>query len=82
VDAAILAALVGTYRVEDADVDVTVTLEDGRLFLETRRYRSEILPESETAFFTRDDGERFSVIREGPSILALDFGDGRAVRID
>jgi hypothetical protein len=45
------------------------------------RYRSEILPESDSVFFAREDGDRYTLIREGGQIVAIERWGMRAVRV-
>ena len=80
VDPAVLDALVGTYRLEELDGEIEITAQAGRLYLTFPRYRSEILPESDSVFFAREDGDRFTVIRKGERVVAIERDGMRAVR--
>ncbi len=81
VDPALLEELVGAYHVEEGDLDAQIAMEDGRLYLMFPRYRSEILPESDSVFFAREDGDRYTLIREGGQIVAIERWGMRAVRV-
>ena len=80
VDPAVLDALVGTYRLEEFDGEMEITAQAGRLYLTFPRYRSEILPESDSVFFAREDGDRFTVILKGERVVAIERDGMRAVR--
>jgi CubicO group peptidase (beta-lactamase class C family) len=81
VDAALLDALVGSYRVERLDLDATIERRDGRLYIAFPGFTSEILPESDSVFFARENGGRFRVIRDGGTVVALEHQGERAVRV-
>ena len=81
VDPALLDELVGTYRVERLDLDARIEREDGRLYITFPGFHSEILPESNSVFFAREDGGRFTLIRERGKLVALEHQGERAERI-
>ncbi|MDH4044404.1 MAG: beta-lactamase family protein [Gemmatimonadota bacterium] len=63
---------VGTYRVPGRDVEAVVSLEGGRLYVGgTRIGSAELLPESDLVFFSREDGTRFTFIRQSGTIVAV-----------
>jgi CubicO group peptidase (beta-lactamase class C family) len=77
-DPSVLNRYVGVYRV-DADTQRTVTLEDGRLYLQrTGGRRNEARPSSETDFFFDDSLTRlrFVVDPSGRATELLVFPDG------
>jgi CubicO group peptidase (beta-lactamase class C family) len=72
VDPAIYADLVGTYRVVARGIRAVVELDGGRLFVRgTELPRVELLPESDTVFFSRENGTRFTFLREGGKVVRL-----------
>jgi len=80
VDPARYAELAGRYRLEARGIDVTVESVDGRLFIGgTRLPRVELLPESETVFFSREDGVQFTFIRQNGAVVAV---SAMGVRVD
>ena len=81
VDRAGYAALAGTYRVEARGIEAVVEVEGVKLYMRgTGIGRAELLPESETVFFSREDGTRVTFIREDGRIVALTAGGLRAVK--
>ena len=65
-------ALAGTYRVEARGLEAVVSVEEGRLYVSgTGIGRAELLPESETVFFSREDGSRFTFLRENGRVVAF-----------
>jgi CubicO group peptidase (beta-lactamase class C family) len=72
VDRARYTDLVGTYRVEARGIEAVVEVREGRLYVSgTGLDRVELLPESETVFFSREDGTRFTFVRENGAVVAL-----------
>jgi hypothetical protein len=66
------ADFAGTYRIEPRGIEVVVELDGQRLFVSgTGISRAELLPESELVFFSRDDGTRFTFIRQSGTIVAV-----------
>jgi hypothetical protein len=78
-----LAALAGRYRVEGQPPDLVISVDGGRVFGEAEGAlpRSELRPESETVFFTRDEGITFRFEREGNGVVAVMVMGRRAVRL-
>ena len=81
IDSTQLQELVGEYRLERLDLTVRIAMEDGRLYLTAADFRSEILPESDSAFFAREDGSRFRVVREAGRIVAIEHQGERVLRV-
>lgn len=82
IDRSVYGALAGTYRIANRDIEIVVTLEDGRLFVAPGgQARQELLPEGELVFFTRDDGVRVAFVREGGAVVALEAQGLRAERV-
>jgi len=81
VDPALLDALVGSYRVERLALDATVERRDGRLYISFPGFNSELLPESDSVFFARENGGRFRVIRDGEKVVAFEHQGERAERV-
>jgi len=77
----LLEELVGTYRVAELSLDAHIDLQDGRLFLTYPGFRSEILPESDSVFFTRENGDRLTVTREGATVVAIEHEGQRGVKV-
>jgi CubicO group peptidase (beta-lactamase class C family) len=76
-------ALAGRYAVKDADSTITVEIvrEDGRLRLHAPGVpRFELLPASETSWFTRETGTRLTVEWEDGQVIAFRMYGFRAVR--
>jgi len=83
VPAATLEQIAGSYRFPDDTTTAVVTLEQGRLFLAFPRFgRLELLPESDTTLFMRDDGTRLTVVRENGRVVALSMVGQRARRVE
>ena len=79
---AALAQIAGSFRFPEDSRDVVVSLEQGRLFLAFAPLgRVELLPESDTTLFIRDDGTRFTVVRDNGQVVALAVGGQRARRV-
>jgi len=72
IDPASYADLVGTYRVEARGIEAVVETQGDRLFVSgTRLPRVELLPESASVFFSREDGTRFTFDRENGTVVAF-----------
>jgi CubicO group peptidase (beta-lactamase class C family) len=72
VDPAVYAALAGTYRVEGRNLEAVLTVEGNRLFATgTGIPRMELLPESDSVFFSREDGTAFTFVRQNGVVVAL-----------
>jgi len=79
---AALAELAGTYRVEARGIEATVEVAQGRLFISgTGIDRVELLPESQAVFFSREDGTRFTFVRENGRVVGLQAGGLVAVKV-
>jgi CubicO group peptidase (beta-lactamase class C family) len=71
-DPATYAALAGTYRVDGRDLEAVIALEGTRLYVSgTGIPKMELLPESDAVFFSRDDGTRFTFVRQNGVVVAL-----------
>jgi CubicO group peptidase (beta-lactamase class C family) len=71
IDPSIFDAYVGEYEVAPGLI-VAVTREGGRLFSQSPgQPRSEMLPESETAFFLRDIDAQFTFVREAGQTIRV-----------
>jgi len=81
VDPAHIEELVGEYRVKRLNLTARIAMEDGRLYVTAADFRSEILPESDSVFFAREDGSRFRVVREAGKVIAIEEQGERAERI-
>ena len=81
IDPAVLDALVGSYRVERLELDATIERRDGRLYVSFPGFNSELLPESDSVFFARENGGRFRVIRDGAKVVAFEHQGERAERV-
>jgi hypothetical protein len=82
VSEAVLAELAGTYRVEARGIEATVEAANGRLFISgTGIDRVELLPESQAVFFSREDGTRFTFVRENGRVVGLQAGGLVAVKV-
>ena len=81
IDPAIYEEVAGEYMMETNSV--TITVEDGRLWVEVswEPGRNELLPESETEFFSRGDGTELTFIREGGRVVAFDVYGNRANKV-
>jgi CubicO group peptidase (beta-lactamase class C family) len=72
VDPAGYTALAGTYRVEDRNLEAVIVVEGARLYVSgTGIPKTELLPESETVFFSREDGTPFTFVRANGVVVAL-----------
>jgi CubicO group peptidase (beta-lactamase class C family) len=79
---AVYEELAGRYDFPGAGV-VTLEYVDGRLWAEAQFLpRVELLPESETVFFTRDDGERVTFVKEDGRVVAFVVQGTRAEKIE
>jgi CubicO group peptidase (beta-lactamase class C family) len=82
VDPAAYADLAGTYRVDARGIEAVVEVDAGRLFVSgTRLPRVELLPESASVFFSREDGTRFTFVRENGKISSFTAMGLRAMRV-
>jgi CubicO group peptidase (beta-lactamase class C family) len=82
IDPAIFKQVTGRYEFPDAGV-VTIELVDGKLWAEPPGgERAEILPQSETVFFLRDNGRTVTFIREDGRVVAFIYSGTRADRIE
>jgi CubicO group peptidase (beta-lactamase class C family) len=72
-DSKLLAPYVGQYRFEEPiNRNLTVTLEGGRLFVDSpMNQTSELFPESPTKFFIKTRPWEFTFIREGSRVTQL-----------
>jgi hypothetical protein len=71
----------GTYRLPDDTHPVVLTVEGGRLYLSHPAFgKVELLPESASTLFMRDDGTRITVQRANGRVTALVAFGERAVR--
>jgi CubicO group peptidase (beta-lactamase class C family) len=76
------AALAGTYRIEGRNLESVFTVEDRRLYVSgTGIPRMELLPESETVFFSPEDGTRFTFIRQNGAVVAMSAMGLRAEKV-
>lgn len=81
VDAALYNELAGRYEFPGLGI-ITLEVVDGRLWADVPgELREELLPESETEFFSRDDGTRVTFIRENGRITAFEVSGQRAERV-
>jgi CubicO group peptidase (beta-lactamase class C family) len=78
-----LAALAGTYRIEGQPPDLVIAVDGGRVYAEAAGVlqRTELLTESDTVLFTRDEGINFQFEREGDRVTAIRVMGRRAVRL-
>ncbi len=82
VPAATLSQVAGRYRLPDDTNTVAVTLEGDRVFLSYPAFgRVELLPESDTTLFWRDDGTRLTVVRDNGRVVSLRMFGQEARRI-
>ena len=73
----------GRYEIAEADVPVSVTFRDNKLTLIVAdQNEDELVPESETRFFLRSNGQRVEVELRNDRATALVVGPRRADRID
>lgn len=81
-DAADLEAVTGRYSFPGLGI-VTIELVDGRVWADAPgQGRVELLPESETRFFIREDGSYVSFPRDGGRVVALVYGGTRAEKLE
>jgi CubicO group peptidase (beta-lactamase class C family) len=80
---AAVRSLVGRYRVDGAAVELILTAEDGRLYAEAASVlpRSELLAESATTFFTRNEGISFIFAKDGETVTGVTVMGRRARKI-
>jgi CubicO group peptidase (beta-lactamase class C family) len=82
VDPAGYTGLAGTYRVEARGIEAVVEADGRRLYVRaTGLERVELLPLSDTVYFSREDGTRFTFTREDGRVVALTAMGLRAVRV-
>jgi hypothetical protein len=82
VDPAGYTELAGTYRVEARGIEAVVEADGRRLYVRaTGLERVELLPLSDTVYFSREDGTRFTFTREDGRVTALTAMGLRAVRV-
>jgi len=75
-------ALAGTYRVEGRNLEAVIAVEGGRLYLSgTGIPRMELLPESDTVYFSREDGTQVTFVRANGAVVALNAMGLRAERV-
>lgn len=81
-DPAVLQEYAGRYELAELGV-ITVEVADNSLWADVAgERRVELLPESETEFFVRDDGTRVTFIREDGRVVAFRAFGFQATRID
>ncbi|MGD2217481.1 MAG: serine hydrolase [Gemmatimonadales bacterium] len=74
--------LAGRYEIEGFGA-VTVEYVDGRLWAEADFVpRVELLPESETVFFARDDGQRVTFVKQDGRVVAFVVQGTRAEKVE
>jgi len=79
---AVYEELAGRYNIPGAGI-VTIEYVDGRLWAEADFVpRAELLPESETVFFARDDGQRLTFVKEDGRVVAFVVQGTRAAKIE
>jgi CubicO group peptidase (beta-lactamase class C family) len=79
--AATLGEIAGVYHFPGDTNSAVVTLESGRLFLSHPALgRVELLPQSDSRLFSRDDGTDFTVVRDNARIVALEVFGQRVER--
>jgi hypothetical protein len=80
-DSATLADLAGQYDVPGAGV-VNVTADTNRLLLTLPDGRKvTLLPESADTLFDRDDGQRFTVVRQAGRVVAFEVSGTQAKKV-
>jgi hypothetical protein len=79
---AALGELAGRYRVQGLPDTLVLTMARGRLYAQIAGAlpRTELLPESATMYFTRDQGVNFEFAREGNRVTAVTVMGRRAVK--
>jgi hypothetical protein len=81
VDPGIIEELAGRYEVP-GEVIVTLEVVDGELWADVPgEGRQELLPESDTVFFSRVDGTELTFVRENGRVVAFTVGGTRAERM-
>jgi CubicO group peptidase (beta-lactamase class C family) len=82
IDQSVYAEYAGTYRIEGRGIEAVVEVEGDRLFVSgTGIARVELLPESETVYFSREDGTRFTFVRANGVVVALTAMGLRAEKV-
>lgn len=82
VDSSIYAEIAGRYEFPGVGI-VTLESTGGRLWADAPGLgRVELLPESETVFFLRDNGARVSFVREDGRVAAFIYRGNRAEKIE
>jgi hypothetical protein len=77
-----LAEVAGRYRLPDDTDTVAVTLEGGRLYLAHPAFgKVELLAQSDSSLFLRDDGTDVTVVREDGRVVGLSARGQQARRI-
>jgi CubicO group peptidase (beta-lactamase class C family) len=72
----------GRYRMPDDTDTVVVTVEGGRLYLAHPAFgKVELLPQSDSSLFLRDDGTDFTVVREHGRVVGLTARGQQARRL-
>jgi hypothetical protein len=72
----------GRYRMPDDTDTVVVTVEGGRLYLAHPAFgKVELLPQSDSSLFLRDDGTDFTVVREHGRVVGLSARGQQARRL-
>jgi len=81
-DPAVLQEYAGRYELAELGV-ITIEVGDGGLWADVPgEGRVELLPESLTEFFVRDEGTRVTFVREDGRVVALRASGMQAARID
>lgn len=81
-DPAAYEAVVGSYEIPGFGV-IPIEYVDGRLWADVPgQGKIELLPESETDFFTRDGGPGITFVRDGSKVVAFEAGGTRAEKIE
>lgn len=74
-------ALVGRYDM--GGMSIPIEYENGRLWADVPgQGKFELLPESETEFFTRDGGPGITFVREGGKVVAFEVAGRRAEKVE
>jgi CubicO group peptidase (beta-lactamase class C family) len=78
----LLAELAGQYEISGEEFVIGLEVVEGRLWADVPgQARQELLPESDTVFFSRADGTEITFVREHGDIVALSVEGMRADRI-
>jgi hypothetical protein len=81
VDPGLLEELAGRYEIP-GEIVVTLEVVDGELWAEIPdQSRQQLLPMSETVFFSRLDGGELTFIRENGRVVAFSVGNTRVERV-